>query len=169
MKKSITSSQFCTYDQYFFYDENAPYIEKENKQAKKWIIAIETETTFTQKFRPALFLKYLDFEHLQINQHSNMYICTKAKYIDVEVNAKWQRRKKIAVYKMFSGPNDCITPSPPPCLLIQALNQSNNIQPWYGEKNPNQQNMYLKPRPTGPMLFDQHLHEIDQLKGDVQP
>ena len=94
MKKSITSSQFCTYDQYFFYDENAPYIEKENKQAKKWIIVIETETTFTQKFRPALFLKYLDFELLQINQHSNMYICTKAKYIDVEVNAKWQRRKK---------------------------------------------------------------------------
>ena len=94
MKKSIRSSQFYTYDQYFFYDENAPYIEKENKQAKKWIIAIETETTFTQKFRPALFLKYLDFEHLQINQHSNMYICTKAKYIDVEVNAKWQRRKK---------------------------------------------------------------------------
>ena len=37
--------------------------------------------------------------------------------------------KKIAVYKMFSGPNDCITPTPPPCLLIQALNQSNNAQP----------------------------------------
>ena len=94
MKKSIRSSQFYTYDQYFFYDENAPYIEKENKQAKKWTIVIETETTFTQKFRPALFLKYLDFELLQINQPSNMYICTKAKYVEVEVDAKWQRRKK---------------------------------------------------------------------------
>ena len=64
MKKSIRSSQLYTHDQYFCYDENAPYIEKENKQAKKWTIVIETGTTFTQKFRPALFLKYLDFELL---------------------------------------------------------------------------------------------------------
>ena len=30
-------------------------------------------------------------------------------------------------------------------------------------KNTNEQIMYSKPRPTGPMLFDRHLHEIDQL------
>ena len=106
--------------------------------------------------------KRSDLHICQLFRFWTPHICIFAKYM-----LKWKLMQSVKTKTtktiMFSGPDDCITPTPPPCLLIQALNQSNNIQPWYGEKNPNQQNMYLKPRPTGPMLFDQHLHEIDQL------